>query len=676
MTVTPPRETGGAVTRSARNRNRRRLNASSSASVPVPASADGRHGPLNQDGRPGPLNQVETAPARRRGRHAADEPEAVAAAGLTDVEFPAPAWDPWTTGPGQALPPPGRTDPLDGPAFRSEGDQAFRNDGDLTFRSEGDLIFRNGDDPAVPSSEHRAFRSGEYGLAFPSGDSPVIRRADDPAARRGDGATALRGDGATALSGEGPPARPGEGPAALRGEPEPEEPQQAKGWIDTSERERAWEIWAGTTGDEQPLPGLDEDPAAPETTEGGFRDRGRWAHARRTHSVYLKAAVVRCGLYLGPLCVAVAAAGSLSRVAWPVTALMLFFGWTAAQGLTSVGVSVAARGGPSAAARVVAAGFAAMIGLWCALVWVAPAELLGADPVVAATIGACGLLTLATVTAALVTRAESSVAAWFMPCWLLAAAAMADAAGIAEAALIPVETMLPAAIVATAVRAFRPAVLTAGSGRIPAIGSGRIPRLTRVEHQRGVAHAFIGAAQAICVTLLWRGGPAMMPLPAALPLLLAVPLMEGLIGWHTARLDAALDSAETSPEFDRHARNVTVITLAALVPPFAAGCGLLVAAYRLPHGFANVPGAAEAVLALAAATLLSGVFAVTFLLAARSRYGIAATLAGIPPAAATVLALFASPAGLLPAACTVLAATHLAGLLIVALTAADLRRTP
>jgi hypothetical protein len=112
------------------------------------------------------------------------------------------------------------------------------------------------------------------------------------------------------------------------------------------------------------------------------------------------------------------------------------------------------------------------------------------------------------------------------------------------------------------------------------------------------------------------------------------------------------------------------------VPPLAAGCGLLVAAYRLPYGFSGVPGARDAVLALAAATLLGGVFAVTFLLAARSRHGIAATLAAIPPVAAAVLALSAPPAGLLPAAVAVLAATHLAGLLIVALTAADLRRTP
>lgn len=585
MTVTPPRETGGAVTRSARNRNRRRLNASSSASV---------------EGRYPTIDQTDPAPQRRRGRHAAEEPEP-AAGPITDVAFPAPArapapaWDPWTTDPGPVGPPPGRTDPLDGPAFRSEF-------------------------APVPAEE-----TGPVFPASHSGASPVV----SPRRR-----------------------------SAARSAPEP-----AQAWTDTGERDRAWELWAATGDDEQPLPDPDQDPAGPEAERSGFQDRGRWAHARRTHSVFLKAALVRCALYLGPVSVAVAAMGSLSRVVWPVTALMLFFGWTAAQGLTSVGVSLAGRGGPAVATRSVAAGFAAMIGLWCALVWIAPSELLGPDRVLATTIGAGALLTLATVTAALVTRSERSVAAWFLPCWLLAAATMAGAAGITEAALVPVETVLPAAIVATAVRAFRPAMLTVGR---------RIPNLSRPEHRRGVAHAVIGGAQALCVVLLWRAGPAAMPLPAALPLLLAVPLMECLIGWHTARIGAALDSTETTREFRRRLRTVTVLTVAALVPPLAAGCVLSAVAHRLAH----LPGARDAVLVLAAATLLSGVFAITFLLAARSRHGIAAAVAGLPPAAGTVLAVFAPPAGPLPAAVAVLAVMHLAGLFIVALTAADLRRTP
>ncbi|WP_430783962.1 hypothetical protein [Actinoplanes sp. G11-F43] len=639
MTITPPpetrenretRDTGGTVTRSARNRSRRRLNASSSASVDSRTSH----------------HQAELAPPRRRGRHAADEPEAGVAA-LTDVEFPAPAWDPWTTGTGPALDPArpaGPADPLD--ASGVVGGRSFWGD-------PAELSTVSGWTETGETSTGTGWADDSSGAAnwTTPGDSP----------------------GATSWT------EPGDSPGAT-GWTEPGDALPAADWAGADGRERAWEIWAETTGDDETAgrdsgatAGAGAGPGADETdADDPAGDRGRWAHARRTHSVYLKAALVRCGLYLGPLSVAVASAGALGRVAWPVPALMLLFGWTAAQGLTSVGVTVAGRGGPTAAARTVAAGFATVIGLWCALVWVAPDAWLGPDRMLAATVGTGGLLSLAAVTAALVTRSERAVAVWFTPCWLLAAAVLADAAGVGGAALIPVGTLLPAALIAAAIRAFRPAMLPARlTGR-----TGRAPRLTRADYRRGAAYLIIGAAQAVCVALLWQGSPAVMPLPAAVPLLLAVPLLEGLIGWHTARLDAALDSAETPEQFDRHVRNVTAITLAGLVPPLAAGCGLLVAAYRLPDGYAAVPGAREAVLALAAGTLLGGVFAVTFLLAARSRHGIAATLAAIPPGAAIVLALFASPAGMLPAAVAVLAATHLTGLLIVALTAADLRRTP
>ncbi|MEU4428755.1 hypothetical protein AB0F81_49785 [Actinoplanes sp. NPDC024001] len=408
---------------------------------------------------------------------------------------------------------------------------------------------------------------------------------------------------------------------------------------------------SGTDVDVEPV--VAEERHAP-----SYRKRrgSRRAPARRA---YLGLALVRCLLYLGPLSVAVAAAEPLGRVAWPVPAVALLFGWTAAQSLTSVGVTVARRAGPTAAARLVGAGFAAVTGLWCALVWIAPDPLLGPDRALAATVGIGGLLTLGSVTAALVTRSERSVAAWYVPCWLLAALAVAAPAPVLP---LPVETLLPAAIVAVAVRAFRPAVVPCRHGRHPG--------LTAAERRRGGAYLVIGASQAICVALLWRTGPAVMPLPAALPLLLAVPLLETLIGWHTDRLDAGLDSAESRAEFGRHVRNVTAITLAGLLPPLAAGAGLTLAAYRLPYGLSSVPDARNAVLAMAAATLLGGVFAVTFLLAARARTVIAAALSAIPPFAAVVLAVVPSAGGPLPAAVAVLAATHIAGLLIVALTAA------
>jgi hypothetical protein len=548
--------------------------------------------------------QSELAPPRRRGGRHAAE-EPPAPASIGDVEFPAPAWDP------------GSWSDTTGVHEIWAGD----NGADVLPGHSG---------VGWAGTGGRSWTDTSVGWAYSSGDWANVESHGAPA-----GTGVVDGD-------------------------------VVEAWLDLDEEDDAAVEPEG--GDASSVDDRARGPYKRKNVEAGRRHIGRWSHARRARSAYLNAALVRCGLYLGPLSVAIAAAEPLGRVAWPVPAVMLLLGWTAAQGLTSLGVTISGRSGPTAAARAVGAGFAAVIGFWCALVWIAPDLLLGPDRLLAVTIGIGGLATLAVVTAALVTRAEGAVAGWFTPCWLLAAAVMAGAAGVAEAALVPVQTLLPAAIVAVAIRAFRPALLPSRAVRAP--------RLTAADRRRAVAYLVIGAAQAVSVVLLWRGGPAVMPLPAALPLLLAVPLLEGLIGWHTDRLDAGLDAAETPEEFDRHVRNVTAITLAGLLPPLAAGCGLLIAAYRLPYGFSGVPGARDAVLALAAATLLGGVFAVTFLLAARTRHGIAATLATIPPLAAAVLALSAPPAGLLPAAVAVLAATHLAGLLIVALTAADLRRTP
>ncbi|WP_229069438.1 hypothetical protein [Actinoplanes sp. DH11] len=402
-----------------------------------------------------------------------------------------------------------------------------------------------------------------------------------------------------------------------------------------------------------PLQAVLDDASFDGLEEGdSYAGKRRRAHDRG----FLATAVIRCCLYLGPLSAALVAEPALSRVGWPVPVAVLLLGWGAAQALTSMGVTVARRTGPAAAARLVGTGFLAVIGLWCALVWIAPAALLGPDRALAASVGVFGLLALGSVTAALVSRSEGAVAAWYVPCWLLALLATAPDLGITWAAAVPAGTLLPAAIVAVAVRALRPAVLLSRTAR---------RRLTGTDRRRAMSYLIVGAAQAICVSMLWHAGPAV----CTLPVLLAVPLLEAIIGWHTERVDAGLDSAQSNAELDRHIRNITVITLAGLLPPFALGGGLALAAHQLP-------AARGTLLALAAGTLLGGVFAVTFLLAARSRTGIAATLAAVPPLAAAVIVLFPPPTGPMPAAVAVLGAAHLAGLFLVALTAADLRRTP
>jgi hypothetical protein len=164
------------------------------------------------------------------------------------------------------------------------------------------------------------------------------------------------------------------------------------------------------------------------------------------------------------------------------------------------------------------------------------------------------------------------------------------------------------------------------------------------------------------VGVLWQAGPSGSAAPFWLPLLLAVPILEALIGWHTDQVEAG------------QVRGVTLVTLAGLLPPFAMGVALAAAAYRMPAELAAISGARPGVLAMAGGTLLGGVFAITFLLAARGRAGVAATLAAAPPFAVAALKFLPLPAaGPLPDAVGVLAVTHLAGLLVVALTAVDHR---
>ena len=376
---------------------------------------------------------------------------------------------------------------------------------------------------------------------------------------------------------------------------------------------------------------------------------------------YLRVAMLRCALYLGPLGVAVAAARPLGRVGWLVPVATLVLGWSAAQALTSLGAAVARTNGTAAAARLVGGGFAAVAGGWCGFVWVAPAGWLGASRMLAAVIGVGGLTALATVTAGLVTRAEAGVVRWSLPCWLLGALSVAGGSG--AVAGLPVETLLPAAIVVAAVRAYRPMIGRSVPRRRP---------LARGDLRRAVGYLVAGAGQAACVGLLWRAGPAGVTAPAAIPLLLAVPALETLVGWHRYQIESALDATETGRDYRRHVRSVAVATVSALLPPLAAGIALAAAAYRLPYGATGRDG----VLALAAGTLLGGLLAATLLLAARGRTGTAATLAVVAPLAILTLPSLTPTLAPLPATVAVFAGTHLLGLLTVAHTAADHRRVP
>jgi hypothetical protein len=372
--------------------------------------------------------------------------------------------------------------------------------------------------------------------------------------------------------------------------------------------------------------------------------------------------LLRCALYLGPLSVAIAAAGLLGSLPWQVPAGTLVLGWSVTQILTGTGAVVARRGGSGAGARLVGLGFLTAAALWCAFVLLAPASVAGAEPGRAIAVGVCGLGSLASVTAALVSRREAAVVRWSLPCWLLAAIAVAGAIGDTWAARVPVTLLLPLAVAVAAFRAFRPAFRRTAT------------LVLRGDDLRGaVGRAVLGAGQAASAVLLWRAGPPAATSPAVLPLLAAGPVLEALIGWHRRQVESSLDVAESDEEHREHVGGVTVVTVAALLPPLAAGIALALAAYRLPGG---VVGAREGVLAVAGGILLSGVLAITLLLAARGRTFIAALLAVAPPLAAVAAPLVpALPPDPLRTVVAILAATHLVGLLTVAHTAADPRRT-
>lgn len=379
---------------------------------------------------------------------------------------------------------------------------------------------------------------------------------------------------------------------------------------------------------------------------------------------YLGAAAARCALYLGPLSVAVAGIPAFARLGWLVPAVLVLLGWSAAQAMTSVGAAVARSAGAAPAARLVGGGFLTAGGIWGALVWVAPDALLDGQRMLALVIGLGGLAALATVTAALVTRTEAAVVRWSLPCWLLGALSAAAQLGGGWPAELPIGTLLPAAIVVAAVRAYRPVIMRRVPGR---------PRLNRGDLWRGFGHLVLGAAQAGTVVLLCRAGSTGSVSLAALPLLAAVPALETLVGWHLHQMEAGLDLAESERDHRRHVRSVAVTTVSALLPPLAAGIALAAAAYRLPAGVGMATR--DGVLALAAGSLLGGLLAITFLLAARRRTAIAASLAAAAPLAIVTLPLLgARPLAPLPAVVAVLAATHLLGLLLVAHTAADHRR--
>lgn len=375
---------------------------------------------------------------------------------------------------------------------------------------------------------------------------------------------------------------------------------------------------------------------------------------------FLKAALARGLLFLTPAAAAMAVQEPLARIGWPLIAATLVVGWAGAQGLAYVAYAKAARGTPAGALRFLGAGFLALAAAWCAVVALLPDAAVGHRPT-AYVVGLAELAVFGGTAAALVGGTAPAVLRWSLPLWAL---------GLAGLAGQPLPWLLLAAVALPVARAYAPVIRRDPLGPRP---SGPVPLLP------ALAHLLVGGGQAAAFLLVWRLAPADGPglPPAAVPLLLAVPLIEVFLAWHASRAAGGLAEYDDVRAYHRHLRILGTLTVALLVPPLAVGAGLAAAAFRLPYGLSAHPDARALVLGLAAGVLLGGVYALTLLLATRRRLA-TAVLVGLAPTvfaavigAGSLVAVPPAPTGsliqvMLPGTVAGLAVTYLLGLVTAA----------
>jgi hypothetical protein len=390
--------------------------------------------------------------------------------------------------------------------------------------------------------------------------------------------------------------------------------------------------------------------------------RGRPAPRPRLDAEpFLRASLSRAALFLTPAVAAAAVQGPLARVAWSLLAATLVVGWAGAQALAYVAYAKASRGTPSGALRFLGTGFLALAALWCAAVALLPPDLVGHRST--AYLVCLGELAMfAGTAAALVGGTAPAVLHWSAPVWLVGFASVLSGVDLGG--------LLLAAVALAVGRAYAPAFRRDPLGPRYA---GPVPVLP------ALGHLLVGAGQAASFLLVWRIAPADGPglPPAAVPLLMAVPLIEVFIAWHASRAAAGLATYDDVRAYHRHLRILGTVTVTLLVPPLVMGAGLAAAAFRLPYGLSAHPGARAIVLALAAGVLLGGVYALALLLATRRRLATAALVAAAPVLFAAVIgagslvAVPPTPTGslmqvMLPGTVAGLAATYLLGLVTAA----------
>jgi hypothetical protein len=303
----------------------------------------------------------------------------------------------------------------------------------------------------------------------------------------------------------------------------------------------------------------------------------------------ITATLLRSALYLTPAIVAVGAAHHLVGLPAAAGPGALIFGWASSQALAYLGYRGLAAGGPAAAARVLALGFAVAAAGWAALM----VGLGVTDPLAHAV--ATGQLALFAATAvALVTATEKRVLAAAAGVWIATAAAVAGTGLWVVGAAIAV-------------------LLLVAYG--PATAKGEWFRPRPREAAAALVYGTVGAGQAVLFASVVLAGDDLMRVPAAaVPLLIGVPLAELLLVWHQRRVAVTRATLTDRWQYAGRLTRVSLATLAVLTVPVVAGAALT----ALSAG------------RLAAAVLLTAVNALCLVLVAHRRLGLAALLVWWP----------------------------------------------
>jgi hypothetical protein len=310
----------------------------------------------------------------------------------------------------------------------------------------------------------------------------------------------------------------------------------------------------------------------------------------------ITATLLRSALYLTPAIVAVGAAHHLVGLPAAAGPGALIFGWASSQALAYLGYRGLASGGPAAAARVLALGFAVAAVGWAALM-----VGFGVTEPLAHAVAAGQLALFAATAVALVTGTEKRVLAAAAGVWIATAAVFAGT-GL---------WVVGAAIVVLLLMAYGPATARGGWFR---------PRPR--EAATALAYGAVGAGQAVLFASVVLAGDDLMRVPAAaIPLLVGVPLAELVLVWHQRRVAATRAVLTDRWQYPGRLTRVSLATLAVLAVPVLAGAALTAASAGR----------------LAAAVLLTAVNALCLVLVAHRRLGLAALLVWWPAVLTGVL---------------------------------------